>query len=57
MFIIMVGNVVDGLNFIGPFDDGETANEYGQDRLRHCEYWVVSLDCPDQKWIKEYSEE
>ena len=29
MFIIVAGNVVDGLTFAGPFTSAEQANEYG----------------------------
>lgn len=29
MFVIIAGNVIDGLTLVGPFDDAEAANEYG----------------------------
>ena len=42
-WVIIVGNVVDGVGLIGPFDDATDANTYA-DECRPCRHdtWVVS---------------
>lgn len=42
--IIIHGNPVDGLQFIGPFPDGEEINEYHTEPLD--EWWIASLESP-----------
>lgn len=42
MFVVIAGNVVDGLTFFGPFENQEEANQYAEDQLRK-EDWVVAL--------------
>lgn len=43
--IIMHGNPVDGLSFIGPFPDGYDIHDGFTDPLH--EWWIVDLDEPD----------
>lgn len=46
-YIIVIGNPIDGLRFIGPFTDGDpgTPNEYAE-RHVHDEWWVVEIEAP-----------
>jgi hypothetical protein len=39
-YILVVGDLVDGVSFIGPFDDSTEATEYAEFTLR--EPWVVA---------------
>ena len=43
-YIVSVGNAFDGLSFIGPFDDGEEANEYADRYLTGLEWFVIRLE-------------
>lgn len=47
-FVIVNGNPIDGLDFIGPFSDGELANEYveSDQDLRNNDWWVARLNVP-----------
>ena len=48
-YIIITGNVVDGLGFIGPFDSGNEANDYADYALpSSAEYWVTEIDTPEE---------
>ncbi len=44
-FIIIYGNVVDGLKFIGPFSDHESALEYAENDLLE-EFNIAKLQNP-----------
>lgn len=48
MWIIIAGNPVDGLNFIGPFQTSEEAHEYADwdQYLKNQDWWVVDLIPP-----------
>lgn len=43
--VVSIGNAFDGLCLVGPFNDNEDAQEYG-DTLRNVEWAVIELDCP-----------
>lgn len=43
--ILVVGNPVDGLQFIGPFGDAEDAFHFA-DRMNLSEWWCSSLEDP-----------
>lgn len=44
-YIIVRGNPVDGLDFTGPFNDPETANNYAEsDKIS--EYWIANIYSP-----------
>jgi hypothetical protein len=43
-WILIHGNPVDGCEYYGPFDDPETAHEFGE-KLQG-DWWVVSLVKP-----------
>jgi hypothetical protein len=45
-YIIVDGNPVDGLNFIGPFDTDEEAVEYAG--LYVDEWWIATIE-PSEK--------
>ena len=45
--ILVVGNVVDGLNFIGPFDDEELATEYVTKNKITEEWSIAELEDPE----------
>ena len=42
--IVVIGNAVDGLRFIGPFESAELANDYAADM--QYEEWVVAACSP-----------
>jgi hypothetical protein len=41
--IIIVGNVVDGLNFYGPFDNAGDAMKYAEDIFKNSTWLVTTL--------------
>ena len=43
MHIVIVGNVVDGLNFVGPFLSGESALTFAEDELGSEDFNIVQL--------------
>lgn len=45
-FVIMVGNIIDGLHLVGPFDDGNDANEHADHEFRKEEWIVASMEAP-----------
>lgn len=47
LFTIITGNPVDGLTFVGPFADDQTAQEYG-DRWCAGDWWVADLEDPTE---------
>lgn len=46
MYVLLVGNPVDGIAVFGPFNNGEEANEWADDHLRNEEWWAVALNSP-----------
>lgn len=45
--IIMIGNPVDGFNFIGPFENATAAAEHGNtDGDIDAEWWIAPLEQP-----------
>ena len=46
--VICHGNPFDGMTILGTFADGDTANEYAQDRLKLTDWWVMGLE--DPRW-------
>lgn len=47
--IIMYGNVVDGMQFIGPFDTSHEAGCYAEISLPHEEWWVAPITSPSDE--------
>ncbi len=56
-WLLVVGNIVDGLKFIGPFVDPDCALEYASDHLTDEEYVVVGLTVPFDEDEEEDEEE
>lgn len=48
MLILVIGNPVDGIIFIGPFDDGEEAVEYAEVHHKNDEWWMAPIDTPKE---------
>ena len=46
MFVILVGNPIDGMEIVGPFTDGDEANEYADFFMDGYDWWVVGLKEP-----------
>ena len=44
--LLVTGNPVDGLQFIGPFQHPEDANFYAEMFLNKDEWWVAKLEAP-----------
>jgi len=44
MYILVLGNVVDGFKFKGLFSSTVEANSYGEDWYADTEWWVVAVD-------------
>lgn len=49
-YVVVTGNSFDGLAIWGPFENGEAANEWVDDKARkgrhlgsYCDWWVVEL--------------
>ncbi len=45
-YILTYGNPADGFKYIGPFDCGDDANEYGDIWLHQHDWWVILLQKP-----------
>lgn len=44
MYIVIVGNPVDGFSYYGPFEDRETAIKYAERNFRNSgDWWVHDL--------------
>lgn len=48
-FILIVGNPIEGFMYVGPFEDGDRANEYGQTHLEDAEWWVDRMQVPEDQ--------
>jgi len=49
-YVILIGNPVDGLEFIGPFDDGNEATEYAEVKVhRNKEWWLAEMEAPEEE--------
>ena len=43
MFVILVGNIIDGISIVGSFDGSESANDWADINLKHEEWHVVRI--------------
>jgi len=41
-WIIVTGNLADGFEFIGPFDDSEAAAEHAESTVHRIDTWFVA---------------
>lgn len=46
-WLIVTGNPADGMEFLGPFDDSEQANDYADTYLSERDWWIVPLTYPE----------
>lgn len=46
-WIIVVGDPIDGINIVGPFDDFEFAKNYATMFYRHETWWITKLIQPE----------
>ncbi len=46
-FLLVVGDPVDGFDYVGPFDSSEQAQEWAQEFTDGDSWWVVELQSPD----------
>ena len=44
MFIVIYGNPIDGISFVGPFADNDEANTFADNS--DGDWWVSSIDAP-----------
>jgi hypothetical protein len=50
LHIIVIGNPVDGFNFIGPFTTAQDAVRHAnEDGNIDAEWWIAPLEGPDQE--------
>lgn len=42
-YVLVVGNPVDGLCFMGPFNTAEDASQFGENNVDAEEFWVAAL--------------
>ena len=47
MYIIVVGNPIDGTNMFGPFNTSEDALWYGENNYVDEDWWMVELITPE----------
>jgi hypothetical protein len=48
MYLIIVGNPIDGLNIFGPFDTQEDALWYGENNHVDEDWWFTKTINPDE---------
>lgn len=46
MFVILVGNPIDGMGLYGPFNDAGKANDYADANFKNETWWVVPVAKP-----------
>ena len=46
MYVLIAGNPADGFEFYGPFDDAESAGDWGSDYCAGVDWWVVQMTDP-----------
>ena len=51
--VLIVGNPVDGLRFVGPFDNGSDAVDFAGNHVASEEDWWIS-DLITQEEVEEY---
>lgn len=49
MFILIIGDIANGLRFLGPFEDREFAQDYSTVFFRGHDWIVVELEEPPNK--------
>lgn len=54
---LLVGNPVDGLRVVGPFDDADSATAFAEDELGHEQWLVTSLEAWDGEEIDDFEVE
>jgi hypothetical protein len=43
-YVILTGNIIDGMNIVGPFETHDDADEYASRYVD--EWWIVELSAP-----------
>lgn len=46
LWVVVVGNPFDGIRLIGPFEDGNDANEWADENCDTEDWWVVNIIDP-----------
>jgi len=46
MYAVAVGEMFDGINFFGPFDEWDDAMDWGEGNASRT-YWIVELEKPN----------
>ena len=54
LYILVVGNVIDGLRFVGPFESPDEAGEYAEVHERHSEWSIGDLEEDEPLDIENY---
>jgi hypothetical protein len=44
--ILVIGNPMDGIRFVGPFPDSVEANDYADEKYHGEEWWAARIDPP-----------
>jgi hypothetical protein len=44
--IVIFGNPVDGMHFVGPFEDAESASEYADGQRGSFDWWIAPIEPP-----------
>lgn len=47
--ILITGNPIDGLTFVGPFDTRDEAIEFGQVNAEGGDWWIANLEPPENE--------
>jgi hypothetical protein len=50
MFIVLLGNVIDGLEVRGPFEDANDAGDWARDRRPYKDWVVTEVLSQDVAW-------
>lgn len=46
-YVLVIGNPGDGFQIVGPFEDGNDANEWADAHARGMEWWAMRVQQPD----------
>ena len=48
LYVLLVGNVIDGIQIYGPFGGAELAGEYAEQYHKHDEWIISKLIAPEE---------
>lgn len=51
VYVVIIGNLLDGVRHYGPFDDFDVASDWADRNDISSEWWVAGVESPENRWI------